>query len=138
VRIISTYPGVELEEMGVFRDRYFSKVERLEDVVIEAIASSPECLNHVTAEEDLEHNGPLYLEVLIAWQVAILRWEMAWRYYHRHAGVEIATVAEIQRMFFGESGISAMLDQIGYKFTDTQRAVMAEVLEDVRNQDEGE
>ena len=136
-RIVNGYPEVSFMQMDLFRMKYFTRIANLVDILEAEIGTDPECLNQTSAEEDVENNTFHYLNLLFDWQRQILAWEVEWRPDMPSAGVELAAMAEVQKMFFGQQGLTALLDQIGFQFTDDHRTALAESLEETRKELEG-
>lgn len=134
-RICTTYRELAFADMLEFRDRYFDKIAELESILLAEISSDDECLNVVTPEEDVEQNSHHYMNVLIDWQKAFLAWELAWDCADPDASIELAAVAEVHRMFFDQNGLTALLDQIKFVFTDDDRDLLAAALQELRDAD---
>lgn len=135
-RIVSSYQGLQFSDMDNFRDTYFTKVLTLADILADEIDSDDEALNHTSPEEDVENNTPHYLTVLFNWQQQFLLWELGWRCTASDAAVEIAALSEVHKMFFGEQGLTALLDQIKFEFTDDHRQMLSELLEETKAAEE--
>ena len=132
-RITTSYNGVALYDMVDFRDLYFDKVLEFAGILDDEIATDDECLNLTSPEEDVEHNGHHYLNVLINWQKAFLQWELDWDCMSDTAAVEIAAMSEVHRMFFDQNGFIALLDQIKFEFTDADRDLLADILQEMKD-----
>jgi hypothetical protein len=127
-RVVGTYHGVTYADMPAFRELYFGKILHLAGILEDEIESDDECLNLTTAEEDVEHNTSHYLNVLFAWQMQFMQWEIEWDATSSTAAIEVAALAEVHKMFFDPQGITALLDQIAFQFTDTDRDTLGELL----------
>lgn len=127
-RILSGYHEITFADMPAYRDRYFTKVSHLGDILDVEIASDDECLNVMSPDEDTENNAGHYLNILTYWQQAFLLWEMAWDPAEPSAGIELAAISEVHRMFFDEKGLASLLDQISFQVTDADRDAMAQAL----------
>jgi hypothetical protein len=127
-RVVGTYHGVTYADMPAFRELYFGKILHLAGILEDEIESDDECLNLVSAEEDVEHNTSHYLNVLFAWQMQFMQWEIEWDATSPTAAIEVAALAEVHKMFFDPQGITALLDQISFQFTDTDRDTLGELL----------
>ena len=136
-RIVTTYTEMTFGDMMTFRDLYFGKIAELEDILLGEISSDDECLNMTTPEEDAQENAFHYLNVLINWQKVFLTWELEWSVALDDCHVELAAIAEVHRMFFDPNGLTALLDQIKFEFTDNDRDLLAAELEDLRASKEG-
>ena len=135
-RICTTYRELTFADMLEFRDRYFDKIAELENILLGEIESDDECLNVTTPEEDVQNNGHHYLNVLINWQKAFLSWELAWDCADPDASIELAAISEVHRMFFDQNGLTALLDQIQFQFTDADRDLLAASLQELRDAQE--
>lgn len=132
-RICTTYREVNFDDMLEFRDRYFDKIAELEDILAGEIESDDECLNVTKPEEDVEHNSHHYLNVLTNWQKTFLTWELEWDCADTDASIELAAISEVHRMFFDQNGITALLDQIKFEFSDNDRDLLAAELQELRD-----
>ena len=135
-RIVTTYTGIQFSDMMDFRDRYFDKIQQLHQILLEEIATDDECLNVDKAEEDVEKNSLRYLNILITWQKAFLQWELDWECTDSDAAIELGAISEVHRMFFDPNGITALLDQIKFEFTDADRDLLAAELNELREAQE--
>ena len=131
-RIVTTYQGLGFGDMHHFRDRYFDKIAELFNILVAEIESDDECLNVMTPKEDVELNAHHYINVLTNWQKAFLTWEIDWSAAASDAAVELASISEVHRMFFDQNGLTALLDQINFEFTDADRDLLAAELQDLR------
>lgn len=128
-RIVNTHTGLTFTDMPAFRDAYFDKVADLKKVLDYEISTDDECLNVTTAEEDAEQNSGHFLNVLTNWQLTVLDWELEWDCTDPDAAIDLASTAEVHRMFFSETGLTALLDQIPFEFTDMHREMLAATLQ---------
>jgi hypothetical protein len=135
-RIVTTYNGLSFADMLEFRERYFGKIGELEEILLAEIDTDDECLNVTSPEEDVEANSSHYMNVLINWQKAFLTWELAWECADPDASIELAAISEVHRMFFDPNGLTALLDQIKFEFTDADRDLLAAELNDLRGAQE--
>lgn len=134
-RITSSYREVNFCDMEEVKQRYYAKLIELRDILDEVIASNDECLNVADTKEDVEHNRGAYISVLTEWQLAIVAWEVAWDFRDPAAGAEIAAISEVQQMFFGSpqrQGLVSYLESINLEYTDADRELMAETIENRR------
>jgi hypothetical protein len=136
-RIVNTFQGIKLSDMPRFRDKYFELILELGLALDEEIDGDDECLKHTSAEEDVEHNTGHYLNVLFTWQRIILQRELDWECTSHDAAIELAVLSEVHKMFFSENGLTALLDQINFEFTDSDRQLLASELADMQNTQEG-
>ena len=132
VRIITQYPGIGFSDMPLFRERYFDKIQELEMILEASIEEDPECLSPMTAEEDVEANGPRYIRIITDWQKAALLWELAWAPDDPDAAIEVAAISEVHKMFFAQEGLITLLDQIKLEFTEEHRQVLSDELEEMK------
>jgi hypothetical protein len=135
-RIVSNYQGIRFADMDLFRDLYFAKVLTLADILADEIDSDEECLNVSSPAEDSTLNHHHYLTVLFNWQQRFLLWELAWRTTDPDAAVELAALSEVHKMFFAEQGLTSLLDQINFEFTDEHRQMLADLLQETKDSEE--
>lgn len=131
-RIIGSYAGISYADMNDFRDIYFALVLQLEDILLAEIATDDECLTYSTIEEDKEHNSKHYKNLLIDWQVAILQHELNWDCTDPHAALQMGAIAEINRMFFSQNGLTGHLDSIQFEYTDDDRLKLQELVDQMK------
>jgi hypothetical protein len=131
-RIVATHVGLTYADMQDFREAYFDGIQHLADILDEVIDENPECLNVEDAEEDRVVNDMRYITVLTRWQKAILGWELDWDVTSDWAAVEIAAIDEVHRMFFDQTGLVALLDQIGFELGDDGREALSAELQEFR------
>lgn len=136
-RICNTYREINFRDMPAFRKLYFDRVQELGKIVDLEIESDDECLNMTSPEEDIEHNAHHYINILINWQTTFLTWELQWDTQSEDAGVDIATIAELHRMFLAQEGLVSLLDQIKFELTDNVRETIATALSDFEKSWEG-
>ena len=127
-RVVNTYHGVTYADMPAFRELYFGSILHLASILDDEIAQDDECLKYLNAEEDVEHNTPHYLNVLFAWQMQFMQWEIEWDAEAPDAAIKVAALAEVHKMFFDPQGLTALLDEINFQFTDTDRDTLGELL----------
>jgi len=137
-RITAKYQELTFADMPDFRDRYFAKIAELEGVLHAVIEADEECLNQATPEEDAEYNSDNYITVLTQWQVTVLGWEMDWNCQYPSAAAELAAISEVHTMFFGEVGLTSLLDQINFEFTDMHRDALGLALLNYKQSREGD
>ena len=131
-RIVTTHTGLTFGDMEKFRDSYFGKIVELLEILELEIESDDECLSYATPEEDVEHNGDHYRNLLLTWQMAFLQWELDWETTAPDAAVELAAISEVHKMFFGQTGVTAFLDNIKFEFTEADQQLVAEALEELK------
>ena len=136
-RITSSYREINFRDMIAYRDTYFGLINLLLDVLTFEINSDDECLNMNGPEEDVEHNSHHYLNLLIEWQKLFLSWELDWDCTDEKAAVQLAAISEAHRMFFDQTGLTALLENIQFQITDEDTALMAAALEELRGPKEG-
>ena len=136
-RIVTSFAGVTFADMPAFRDYYFDMLQELDAILLVEIDTDDECLKHTSAEEDVEHNTHHYLNVLITWQKQFMQWELEWDTTNPTAAVELAALSEVHKMFFDANGVTNLLDQIKFVFTDADRELLAAELADLVEQAQG-
>lgn len=137
-RIVSTYRDIAFGDMEQFRDIFYSRIMELDDILRAEIDSDEECLIPRSPEEDKAANSGHYRNLLLEWQKAFLRWELAWDCTDPLAAVNIATIGEVHKMFFGETGITAFLQNIQFEFTEQDQADVQAALQALKNGGDGE
>lgn len=132
-RVVASYQDLCFQDMVDYRDAYFAKIIQLADILDYVISQDGDALSYATPAEDREHNSVHYKNLLLLWQQAVLQWELDWDCTDLNAGVEVAAISEVHKMFFGETGLTAHLDNIQFEFTEDDQAVLAEALEQLKD-----
>jgi hypothetical protein len=116
--------------METVRDLYYGKIIELADILDVVISQMDHPFEYYdSAEVDSEENGPLYRTLLTEWQKQFLTWELSWDCTSPEAAAEVAAISEVHKMFFGQTGIVAYLDNIKLEFTEADQAALAAELE---------
>jgi hypothetical protein len=137
-RIIFAYRDVGYGDMYAFRDLYYDRIAQLAKILDEEIESDQECLTYATPAEDAVENVQHYKRLLVAWQLAILQWELDWDCLHADAAIDLAAISEVHKMFFDQTGLTSYLENIQFDFTDADKMELAQALEDLKEKVTGE
>jgi hypothetical protein len=132
LRVITSHPEMHFADMTDYRDLYFQSIDELAEALKVEIETDDECLKYTSAEEDAEKNTFHYLNVIIAWQKIILTWELDWDVEAPDAPVQLAVISEVHKMFFGEVGLTSLLDQINFEFTEDSQNLLRAELEELK------
>jgi hypothetical protein len=133
-RICASYQQMRFDMMNEFRDVYFGKLAALCVVLEDEIAGDADCLSYTEPAEDAKENSHHYKNLLLQWQLMFLQWELDWDPTTPYAALELAAISEAHNMFFGSTGITAFLDNIGFEYTEDDQRVMQETLEEFRGE----
>jgi hypothetical protein len=136
-RMLSKYPGLSYADMNDVRDNYFGLIIDLRKVLDAVISTDDDCLTYSTPEDDVVENGRLYFQVLLDWQKTFLLTELEWDCTAPDAAARVAALSEVHGMFFGETGLTQYLDNIRFEFTESDQAILAEELNELRAGQEG-
>lgn len=131
-KITSSFAEVNFADMGKFHALYFDRIEELVTILAEEIKTDDDCLSYSNPDDDKAENREHYLNLLRDWQAAVLRWELDWEFYAPDAAVDIASMSEVHKMFFGQTGIVAFLESIAFEFHDDDQAELAAYLEAIK------
>lgn len=137
-KIVSTYPEVTFAATPTVHHRVFDLVDALGQILDGIIDLDDQCLTYTSPQEDVENNTSHYLTVLTEWQVYMLRQEMEWSPTDQDAAAELAALSEVHGMFFGETGLVAHLDAIGFQFTESDQETLQNALESTKAEVLGE
>lgn len=124
-RIVAGYTGVTFADMNTFRDMWLGRIGQLKDILDYEISQDPDALKVSTPQDDAVENAHHYKNLLLLWQKQILQWELDWDTTADDAAIQLATMSEVYRMFFGETGLTAHLDTIGFEFTEADSEWLA-------------
>jgi len=134
VKMVTMYPGVGFGDVEGIHHGVFDMAAEMAAILNDEIDGDDECLKKLDAAEDAEQNSRHYKDLLAAWQIYILREELAWRPSDRDAAAKLAVLSEVQQMFLGETGLVAHLEQIGFQFDDADKAELQQRLVDAREE----
>lgn len=132
LRVITSHPDMHFSDMPDYRDLYYQSIDELAVALNAEIDTDDECLKYTSPEEDAEKNTFHYLNVIIAWQKIILTWELEWDVESPDAAVQLAVISEVHKMFFGEVGLTSLLDQINFEFTEDSQNLLRAELEELK------
>ena len=132
LRVVTTHADVHFSEMKDYRDLYYHSIDELADALRVEIETDDECLKVTSAEEDAEQNTFHYINVIIAWQKIILTWELDWDVDDIDAAVQLAVISDVHKMFFGEVGLTSLLDQINFEFNEDSQNLLRSELEELK------
>jgi hypothetical protein len=131
-RIVSTHADLGFADMPHYRDLYYAKLDELLDGLQAELDTDENWDSATTPEEDAEQNNLHYLNVIISWQKTILSWELDWNCEQHDAAIELAAISEVHKMFFGSVGLTSLLDQIDFEFTETAQELLRAELEEMK------
>lgn len=130
LRVVQAHTEMTFGDMPAYRNAYYARIDQLIESLHAEIDGDDECFNATTPEEDAELNSVHYLNILFTWQKQILSWELGWDCTAPDAGVQLAAIIEVHKMFFGEVGLVSLLDQINFEFPEAvQEQLMLELEE---------
>jgi hypothetical protein len=131
VKLVQTYAEVQFADMQFIHDLYYTKIIELRDMLLVEIATDDECLKYTSAEEDAVENWEHYRNLLHAWNLRFLEWELDWDSNDPLAGCQLAATAEVHALFFREQhGITAYLDNIKFEFTQSDKDALTAMLDE--------
>ncbi len=130
--IVSKYAGVEFGDMPAYRDAYYELVAELRNILELEIETDDEAFNRFSIEEDREENAHHYLNLLRDWQCALLRRELTWDCTAPTAAVDVAALAEVHQLFFGQQGLTGHLEAIKFEFTESDQEDLGEALRELQ------
>lgn len=131
-RMIQSYSEVSFSDMGELHSRFYKKIEELHDILRFEISTDDEALNRTDLETDREENREHYLNLLLNWQKAVLQWELDWDFADPFAGVELAAISEVHKMFFSEQGLVAFLENIQFEYDEGDAQMLTDALEEMK------
>lgn len=131
-KMVQSYPGLTYPDTAELQDRYYAKVIELLEILEFEIGSDAECLSPASPEEDVAENSDHYRAMLLTWQQAFLQWELEWTCTDADAAIELAAISEVHKMFFGQTGLTAFLDNIKFEYTEADSASLSQALDEQR------
>lgn len=137
-KIVSTYPEVTFRQTVDVHHLMFDLIDSLGQILDDIIKDDDQSLTHASPQEDVENNSAHYIRVLTEWQTYMLREEMGWNPLDANASIFLAALSEVHGMFFGEKGLVAHLDAIGFQFTEDDQQNLQEALEATKQEVLGE
>lgn len=131
-KVVQSYAGVTFADMERYRDLYYTKILELAKILDIEIESDEKCLGYDSPEDDAVLNAHHYKNMLLQWQMQFLEWELEWDTSSPDAGVELAAISEVHKMFLGQNGIVNFLDQIPFEYTEADQAMLAGALDELK------
>lgn len=130
--IVGKYHGITFADLPAFRDAYFEKIREMVKILRLEIETDDECLNHKTMDEDRELNAEHYLNILHQWQLAFLQTELEWDCTADTAAIDVAVLAEVHEIFFGQKGLVGHLEAIKLEFSEADQQDLMDALSEFR------
>ena len=131
-RVTSEYRQVFYQDMNDYASLFYDKIDQLLEVLDTEVETDDQCLEFNTPAEDLDHNFTHYVNVIFAWQKVILSWELNWDCSDPDAAIELAAIIEVHKMFFGDVGLVALLDQINFEFPEDLQVQLFTEMEELK------
>lgn len=131
--IISQYVGIGFADLPDYVETYFDLLSEMTVVVNDVILLDDDCFKVTNATEDVEANRSNFLAILRDWQLLLLTRELEWDPTDPFAAVQIAALSEIQKLFFGQTGLTGHLEAIKLEVTEEDQIELATVLEERRD-----
>ncbi len=127
-RVVGTWTKLEYSDVPAYWELYYDLMTDLRGILLDEIASDPECLNNI--EDDAIDNRERYLNILFGWSDRIAEWEEQWECTSPRAHIELAAIADVARFFVGPEGLTEGLSQpqLGFSFDDDDRIALQERL----------
>lgn len=126
IRVLGHHPYLKMSEVLDYHLRYHELLLQIRDVLAFEIESDAECLGRL--DDDGKENHHHYLNLLINWQRLVHEWELEWDCGLSDAGITAAAIQDVASFVLGEQGMVAHLEQIDFRFTEEDNAVMAAAL----------
>lgn len=133
VRLTGRYQDIGFADLPAYMELFYTHIDQMADILAYEISTDDQCLTYDNPEDDLEHNHEHYLNLLYGWQKCILGWELDWDCTDPDAAIALAAIAEVHTMFFGEVGLTSLLDQIRFEFTEEHQDQLRVELEELRD-----
>jgi hypothetical protein len=134
-RMLAAYMGLTYADMDAFRDLYYERIGEMLHILEVEIKTDDDALDWATPEEDAAENSAHYKNMLLQWQLAVLAWEMDWNTTDEDAAVQIAVISEVHKMFLGDQGLVAWLENIRFEFTEADQAMLVATLMEFRGEE---
>lgn len=132
--IIGQYVGITFSDLDDYVVQYFNLLDDMRLVLQRIIDEDEDTLKPKSADEDIEVNHSNYVDVLREWQLLLLTRELTWSPSSPTAAVEIAVLSEIQKLFFGQTGLVGHLEAIKLEYSDEDQESLAVALEARRDE----
>ena len=132
--IVGNWTSLKFSDVPAYHERYFEHLTELRQCLLDVIEFDPECLERMGAD-DIEENRGHYIEILLAWRLTVMRWELAWDCLDPDAAIEFAAIADASRLFLGEQGLIQHLGQREFQFTQEESDMLeARLVEALKEQ----
>lgn len=136
MRMVQSYPQLTVQDTIELRDRFYAKIQDLAKILDAEIETDSDALSRTTQETDAADNREHYLNLLLNWQKQILQWELDWDCTDPQAHIEVAAISETHKMFFAREGLTGFLDNIGFEFDEDDGQIIADALEELKEDHE--
>lgn len=133
-KIVSTWPEVTYAQMERYRDIYFGLLIDCYKVLLDEIASDPDCLSYKTPADDAQENAHHYKNLILQWNMMFQQAELDWECTQSDAGPWVAAISEGNKAVFGPTGVTQYLDNIGFEFTEADQMALQEALVEQRGE----
>ncbi len=125
-RIVGSWPKLSIQDTPAYHVLYHDFLLAARDILEAEIKSDPEALNNT--EDDAVENRQHYLNLLLEWQVEIMRWEAEWDAAADDAHISLAAIADAAAFITGQNGLLNHLSSINFEFTDADQQDLADLL----------
>lgn len=129
-RIVSTWPKLAFQDTVRYHEIYHELLMELREILHTEISVDPDALKNV--EDDAVDNRSHYRNLLLCWNVAVMRWEHEWDAASPESHIRLAAIGDASQFFIGQQGIVAHLDQIGFVFDEADQMALAEELNQIK------
>lgn len=118
-KVVASWPFLDFKDTARYHDLYHNTLIELRWKLHDLLVEHPEAKSW-TGDEDAEHNHGHYLDLLVAWHIALDDIEKNWRANDEDAAVWVAVVADVRAFFFSQMGLAGHLDAIGFSLSDDE------------------
>lgn len=126
MKVINEWPKISVQEVPAYHWAYHSNLLMFRRILEEEISSDSKCFKHI--EDDAVRNKHHYLNLLLAWQIQSMEWEVNWDAKTNDAHIWLAAHVDSVNMILGQKGLIGHLDQIDFELSDDDQEKLTEAL----------
>jgi len=129
-RIVSTWPKLSFQDVPRYYELYYELMLEMRELLHTEISVDPDALKNV--DDDAVDNAGRYRNLLLCWNVAVVRWEHEWDAADPESHILLAAIADATQFYIGQQGIVAHLDQIGFALDEADQQALAAQLAEIK------
>lgn len=128
--VAGRWPFLKIQDTALYHEYYHQLLGECGEVVRTVVEEHPGCLDW-HGDDDAEHNHPVYLDILVHWNILLDSYEEEWDAQAADSHIWMAVIPDVRASLFSAQGYAGHLDVIGYQLSEetflSRRAELLEV-----------